>query len=544
MNERLNFSKTAVIFMPLALLFGGLTMSIINEIISNGLLFTVPYLVYFLLGIGVLRIETLARNPIESAEASVFLRTFLSFDSITSLFIISFFTFFEVFFLIEFVKFSFDYLFKIRNPEFQFSSLTSHFIIYLSFLVWGLLLYMKLFVEHSRLGWLKVIRFVILILVLGLISLVVYKPDYFLEYINTILTDINSVNRFFLRPQTIWDLKIWQNSAGKSFILIVIGYFLFKWWKSQIITGNSSFKFGIISLIVLFSMLGSILVYFSPRLLSLASDLSYIPDSKLMVGIGISSASLIVFIIVLNTLTSIFFNQINKTKFPLIFNESKYITKKNVLFILILLVGLASGILFTFVGFKDYFYWIGMIFLLLIVLNFTNHFIASFSFNRTSKRFDERNTENKLKGMDKFLLRFVLPFFLIPILFVSLPDYFSNFLGNKQLTKKIEYLQDLGRITSNHHSLEPYIVRDYNKIILDIDSNQVELDKIDSLKPIQKDSIQLYLENRNYKMNENFRIEKLQFHHDVVFVKNFSKWALLIFIITILLFYYFKLRGR
>jgi hypothetical protein len=108
--------------------------------------------------------------------------------------------------------------------------------------------------------------------------------------------------------------------------------------------------------------------------------------------------------------------------------------------------------------------------------------------------------------------------------------------------KKIEYLQDLGKITSNHHSLEPYILRDYNKVVMEIDSNKVVLDKIDSLKPIQKDSIQLYLENRNYKMNEDFRISKLQFYHNIVFVKNFSKWALIISILSIFLFYRFKLR--
>jgi hypothetical protein len=403
-----------------------------------------------------------------------------------------------------------------------------------------LLLYAKLFIDRSRLVWLKGLNILVLIFLLGLTSLLFYKPEYFLEYLNTILIDINIDNQFFLRPTTIWDLKIWQNSAGKSFILIGLGYYLFKCWLSQKNTTNSSIKFGLISLMLLFCVLGSSLVYFYPILLLYATELVYLPGSKLLIVVGAISVSLILILIGLNALTSALFEQNKKIDFSLTFEESKYFTKRNVLITLIFLVGLTSGILFIFVGFKDYFYWIGMIFLLLLVLNFTFQFIASFSFNKISKKFDDRNKENKLSGIDKFLVRLIIPLFLLPLLLVSLPDYFSNFLGNKQLSKKIESLQDLGRITSNHHSLEPYIVRDYNKIILEVDSNKVALDKIDSLKSTQKDSIQLYLENRNYKMNESYRIKKLEYHHDVVFVKNISKWSLIIVSLVIFFLYRYK----
>jgi hypothetical protein len=491
-----------------------------------------------MVGFGIFRIEMQSKKLLENTKSSLFIKSFLSFDSLSSLFILTFFTFCEVFFLVGIVKFSFEYLFKIRNPEYLFTSINSHYFIYSSVLIWILLLYVKLFFDRTRLGWLKGLRFFVFIVALGLISLIFYKPVYFIEYINAIVDEMNTTSRFFLRPQTIWDLKVWQNSAGKSFIIIVFAYYLFKIWKSQINTSS----LGLISLTILFSALGSTIVYFLPRFAARLSDLANLNNSSLMYALCVISIILIITLLLVNRLTSILFEQNTKHKYHLHFEESKYLTKQNVLFILILFVGLASGILFIVVGFKDYSYWLGMIFLFLLVLNFAIHFITSFSFNKVSKRFDDRNTESKLTSTDKLVLRFVLPSILIPLFLLSLPDYLSNFLGNKLLTKKIEYLQDLGRITSNHHSLEPYIVRDYNKIILDIDSNKVQLDKIDTLNSMQKDSIQFYLENRNYKMNESFRIKKLQFHHDVVFIKNICKWSLILLALSIFLLYRFKIR--
>jgi hypothetical protein len=540
MNERLNFRKTALVFMSLAFLFGAIGERVIDEIYNNGLYFSLPYFIFIILGIGILRIETVSKKILVQPQLEVFHKTLLSFDSIIALFILAFFSFLEIFLVINIIRFSSDYLIKILNPEFKLTLSFSHFLVSLSALSWMLLLYAKLFIDRSRLVWLKGLNILVLIFLLGLTSLLFYKPEYFLEYLNTILIDINIDNQFFLRPTTIWDLKIWQNSAGKSFILIGLGYYLFKCWLSQKNTTNSSIKFGLISLMLLFCVLGSSLVYFYPILLLYATELVYLPGSKLLIVVGAISVSLILILIGLNALTSALFEQNKKIDFSLTFEESKYFTKRNVLITLIFLVGLTSGILFIFVGFKDYFYWIGMIFLLLLVLNFTFQFIASFSFNKISKKFDDRNKENKLSGIDKFLVRLIIPLFLLPLLLVSLPDYFSNFLGNKQLSKKIESLQDLGRITSNHHSLEPYIVRDYNKIILEVDSNKVALDKIDSLKSTQKDSIQLYLENRNYKMNESYRIKKLEYHHDVVFVKNISKWSLIIVSLVIFFLYRYK----
>ncbi|MFM7667394.1 MAG: hypothetical protein ACKO7D_04315 [Bacteroidota bacterium] len=544
MNERLNFSKSAVIFMSLALILGALASNVIQEIQTNGLLFSIPYLTYLFLGISIIRIEFLSANSSEITKPSIFIQTFLSFDSLSSLIFLAFFTFCEVFFFVGIIKFSFDYLFKILNPDHQFTPLNAQFLGYFGVLIWIILVYLKLVFERSRLTWLNGLRYLVFVFAFVLISMVFYNPDHFLAFINTLMSDITVENQFSLRPQTIWELKIWQNSAGKSFMLILLVYYLVKVWKSQIRTLDSSMKLGLVTLTVVFSVIGCGIVYFTPRLVSRASDLTLLQSSKLMVVLGIISTIFFTTILLICSLSSIFLEQIKRTKYTLSFKESKYLTKKNVVFILIILIGLASGVLFIVVGFKDYFYWFGMNFLLLLILNFTIHFISSFSFNKLSKRFDDRNTENKLPTSDKFILRFILPLMLIPLLLISLPDYFTNFIGNKELTKKIEYLQDLGRITSNHHSLEPYIIRDYNKIILDIDSNKVELDKIDSLRPLQRDSIQFYLENRNYKMNESFRIEKLQFHHDAVFVKNFSKWSLLIFILSILLIYRFKLKGE
>jgi hypothetical protein len=545
MNKRLNFRKSAVISMSLALLFGGLTIHIIQEIGANGLFFSLPYLIFIFLGISILRIETQTKKSSEDQKSSQFLRSFSSFDSISSIFILAFFSFCEVYLALGILRFSMLYLFKVLKPENPFTYESSHLLVYLSVIYWLFILYVKLFSASSKFNWLKGIRFLVGLSTLGLISLIIYQPQFFIEFIQNIFSDINNENRYILRPTTIWDIKVWQISAGKVFILVMIGYFMYKQWKNQIDRNHlGSLKLGLISLAVLFILIGSSIVYFSPQILSRSSELGYLQNKTLMMMIGIASVILIIFLILLNALTTILYEQNKVLNYSLTFVETKYLTQQNVLFILISLVGLASGILFVFVEFKDYFFWIGMVFLLLLTMSFVLHFIDNFSFNKASKGFSDRFANNQLSSTNKILLRFILPVFLIPILLISIPDYFSDFLGNKQLNKKIESLQDLGKITSNHHSLEPYIVRDYYNIILDIDSNKVVLDKLDSLKPTQKDSIQLYLENRNYKMNESFRIEKLQYHHDVVFVKNFSKWALLIFILLIFLFYRFKLRGK
>ena len=492
MNKRLNFRKSAVISMSLALLFGGLTIHIIHEICTNGLFFSLPYLIFIFLGISILRIESQTQKSPEDQKSSQFLRSFSSFDSISSIFI----------------------------------------------------LYLKLFSASSKFNWLKGIRFLVSVATLGLISLIIYQPEFFIEFIQNIFSDINNENRYILRPTTIWDIKVWQISAGKVFILVMIGYFMYNQWRNQIDRKHTgSLKLGLISLTVLFILLGSCIVYFSPQILSLSSGLGYLQNKTTIILVGIVSVILIIFLVLLNSLTTIFYEQFKGVNYSLTFVETKYLTQQNVLFILISLVGLASGILFIFVEFKDYFYWIGMVFLLLITISFVIHFIDNFSFNKASKRFNDRFANNQLSSTNKILLRFIIPIFLLPILLISVPDIFSNFLGNKQLNRKIEDLQDLGKITSNHHSLEPYIIRDYTKVISDIDSNKVILDKIDSLKPVQKDSIQLYLQNRNYKMNEDFRINKLQFYHHIVFVKNFSKWSLLLFVFLILILYRCKLRN-
>ncbi len=542
MNERLNSIKSVVIFMSLALLLSGLSLSIFNEILSNGLFFSLPYLVFIVLGIAILKIETQTKKSLEPQKS--FLRLFVSFDSIISLFILAFFSFCEVFLSLEIITFSFDYFLKILNSERQLISMNSHFLIYLGVIYWVFILYVKILVDSSRFRWLKVIRLFVVFFIIALISLIFYEPVIFLEYINRILTEIINESHFYLRPISIWNLRIWQNSAGKVFILIALGYFFYKQWKNQIKRDNTSHKVAIISLSALFSLLGGAIVYFSPQLQAHVSELGYLRSNKLMTALGIAAICLIVFLIFLNILTTSLFEQNRKIDYSLAFSETKYLTQQNILLLLVSLVGLASGFLFIFVEFKDYFYWLGMIFLILLIMSFSIHFMDNYSFNKESKRFNNRFSENQLSSTDKALLQFIIPALLIPLLLISIPDFFSNFLGNKQLNNKIEYLQDLGRITSNHHSLEPYILRDYNKIILDIDSNKVVLDNLDSLKPAQKDSIQLYLENRNYKMNETLRIQNLQYHHDIVFVKNFGKWSLLIFIVSILAFYRFKLRRK
>ena len=544
MNERQNFSKSAVIFTSLALLFGCFTMNVFNEIRLNGILFSVPYIVFLFLGITLLRIESKSQKSLENEKRIPFIRLFISFDSIKSLFILAFFSFCEVFLVIELINFFLEYISKILNPEDQLNLKNSQVLVYFGVLYWMFTLYVKLFKDHALLRWLKGFYYFVVLITLGLISLIFYKPAFFIELISSLFTGIVNETIYFLHPTNIWNLKIWQSSAGKVFILLILGQFIHQWWKNHISKDYSFTKFGLTSLCIAFFLMGNAIVYFIPQFISYASTFDYVQKDKQLLLIGVFSILILFLLLLIHQVTNVLFEQNRGLGYALNFQESKYLTKQNVLFLLTSLIGLASGVLFIFVDFKEYFYWIGMLFLLLLTITFVIHFVANFSFNKANKRFNERVLENQLSLKDKILLQIIIPIFLIPLLLVSLPDYFANFIGNKQLTKKIESLQDLGRITSNHHSLEPYIMRDYNKIIIDIDSNKVKLDKIDSLSSIQKDSIQFYLENRNYKVNESFRIQKLQFHHDLVFVKNFSKWALLIFILSIFLFYRFKLRNK
>lgn len=542
MDQRLKFSKSFAIFTLLAFLLGGFTMSIFNEIRLNGILFIIPYIVFFILGIAILKIESNKQMLMENEKGFPFIREFISFDSIISLFILAFFSFFEVFLVIELINFSLDYISKILNPEFQLNLNNSQVLVYFGVLYWMFTLYVKLFKDHALLRWLKGFYYFVVLITLGLISFIFYKPTFFIEFISSLFTGIVNESIYFLHPTTIWNLKIWQNAAGKVFILLILGQFIHQWWKNHISKNNLPTKFGLSSLCITFFLLGITILYFIPQFISFASSIDAMQKDKQLLLIGVFAILILLFLLLIPYVTTVIFEQNIVSVYPLTFQESKYLTKYNVLFMLTSLIGLASGVLFIFVDFKEYFYWIGMLFILLLAISYVIHFKTNFSFNKVNGRFNKRLVDNQLSTVDKVLLQIIIPIFLIPVLLISIPDYFTNFIGNKQLTNKIESLQDLGRITSNHHSLEPFILRDYNKIIIDIDSNKVKLDKIDSLNSIQKDSIKYYLENRNYKLNEVFRINQLQFHHDVVFVKNFSKWALLLFILSFFLFYRYKLK--
>lgn len=542
MDQRQNFSKTFAILTSLAFLFGGFTMSIFNEIRLNGILFIIPYIVFFILGIAILKIESNKQKLMENEKGLPFIREFISFDSIISLFILAFFSFFEVFLVIELINFSLEYISKILNPEDQLNLKNSQVLVYFGVLYWIFTLYVKLFKDHALLRWLKGFYYFVVLITLGLISLIFYNPSFFIEFFSSLFTGILNETIYFLHPNTIWNLKIWQSAAGKVFILLILGQFLQKWWRNHISKDNLNLKIGLTSLCIAFFSLGKIINYYIPEIISYASSIDAMQKDKQLLLIGIFAILILLFLLLIPYVSTVLFEQNRRKNYSLTFQESKYLTKYNLLLILTSLIGLSSGVLFIFVDFKEYYYWIGMLFILLLTISYVIHIKNNFSFNKIKRRFNDRIVDNQLSPVDKLLLQIIIPIFLIPVLLISIPDYFSNFIGNKQLTHKIESLQDLGRITSNHHSLEPFILRDYNKIIIDIDSNKVKLDKIDSLNSIQKDSIKYYLENRNYKLNEVFRINQLQFHHDVLFVKNFSKWALLLFILLFFLFYRFKLK--
>jgi hypothetical protein len=550
MNERLNFRKSAVILMSLALLLGGFIYNIVLEIVDNGILFILPYLLFSLLGLSIVRIENSSliaheKNSLAAYMPQPFIKSFLSFNSISSLFLLAFFSFFEVFLSIEIVKFTILHLIKIINPDSLFTFNNPNLFVIVGCLCWILLVYSKLNADHVKSKWLNSFRILIFLIVLVFISLIFFQSNFLLDFIKTYLNDLKMEDRYYLKPVSIWNLKVWLHSAGKIFIVFIFIHFGYKIWVKHTSSFNSTIKLGLTSISLIFTAIGAVLVYLLPQIATRFQELEYLATDQIWIVLGAISLVVIILLFLLQSLTNIVFDiQRGSPIYDLLsFEESRILSKRNVLFVLITLLGLTSGILFIYVDFSAYFHWIGMLFLLLITLLFIIHFLNNFSFNKANKSFNNRDDSHELSSTEQLLLKFVIPILLVPILLISVPDIFSNFLGNKQLNRKIEDLQDLGKITSNHHSLEPYIIRDYTKVVSDIDSNKVILDKIDSLKPVQKDSIQLYLQNRNYKMNEDFRINKLQFYHHIVFVKNFSKWSLLLFVFLILILYRFKLRN-
>lgn len=551
MNERLNFSKSALIFMSSALFIGGFISSISIEIINNGFLFVIPYLVFLIIGFCVLRIEHffldgLTKKSIVSKKSLQFVKTFLSFNSISSIVLLAFFSFIEIYLSFQIANYLFQNLNKLLNPDYLPSVKFSNLVVLLAVLGWLALVYLKLFTNPTRLRWVKAFHFLIVIMTLGLIPLLFFQIDIVVESVKTYIETLKIEDNYLLRPNSIWELNLWHNAAGKSFILLVLGYFYYKSWKINNGMYSSSNKVGFVTISIFFAALGFVFVYYLPKFLSKIYEFDFLQTEKLPIFLGVASLGILLLLVILNSLNNTLFSITKKLgSFDYLdFQESRYLTKQNIKFVLISSLGLASGILFVFVDFVNYFHWLGMVFIMLLTFVFVIQFFDYFSYNKINKSFDKKEANYQLSSTNRLILKIVIPTFLIPILFISLPDFYSNFLGNKRLVKKIEYLQDLGKITSNHHSLEPYILRDYNKVVMEIDYNKVVLDKIDSLKPIQKDSIQLYLENRNYKMNEDFRISKLQFYHNIVFVKNFSKWFTLIFILIFIVVYGFKLKNQ
>lgn len=551
MNERLNFSKSVLIFMSLALFLGGVISSISIEIITNGFLFVIPYLVFLIIGLCLLRIELifldgLNKKSINAKKSLQFVKTFLSFNSISSIVLLAFFSFIEIFLSFQIANYLFQNLNKLLNPDYLPSVKFSNLVIILSVLGWFALVYMKLFTNPTRLKLVKAFYLLVIIMTLSLIPLLFFQIDTVVESIKTYIEPLKIEDNYLLRPNSIWELNLWHNAAGKSFVLLVLGYFYYKSWKINNGMYSSSNKVGFVTISIFFAALGFVFVYYIPKFLSKIYEFDFLQTEKLPIFLGVASLGILLLLVILNSFNNTLFSITKKLgSFDYLdFQESRYLTKQNIKFVLISSLGLASGILFVFVDFVNYFHWLGMLFIMLLTSVFIIQFFDYYSFNKSNKSFDKKEANYELSSTNQLILKIVIPIFLIPILFISLPDFYSNFLGNKRLVKKIEYLQDLGKITSNHHSLEPYILRDYNKVVMEIDSNKVVLDKIDSLKPIQKDSIQLYLENRNYKMNEDFRISKLQFFHNIVFVKNFSKWFTLIFILILIVVYRFKLKNQ
>jgi len=172
--------------------------------------------------------------------------------------------------------------------------------------------------------------------------------------------------------------------------------------------------------------------------------------------------------------------------------------------------------------------WIGAVFLFFLLGRYIVLLKTFFSVNLKTKLFKQKEN-SQLTQAKVFVLKFVFPALFFPVFFSLIPSIYGDFLLNKSLNERIEYLQDAGRISSNHHEREPLIFRDHYSVINAIDSSELKLNEIDSLNYFQKDSIRFYLENRILKKDEMFRFRELKQKHDIVRIKNVSRISLLLF---------------
>jgi hypothetical protein len=221
--------------------------------------------------------------------------------------------------------------------------------------------------------------------------------------------------------------------------------------------------------------------------------------------------------------------------------KNKFLSDSTAITFWIVSIGSSFGVLFLTVQFDGYFIWVGFLFLLFIVaLYFKNLYrvYESIQLRKLVRIAQESSHRNWIN----VLLLFVFPILIFPLFFVSLPSIFSNFIMNAPLNKKIEYLQNLGAMSSKHYEIEPIILQKYGDVIQKIDSSKVRLNSIDSLNHFQKDSIKFYVENRNLMKNESFRFQQLIHYHEIVFVRNASRIFLFLFIVSIVVLIFYKRR--
>jgi hypothetical protein len=539
-------------------IMGALIYDIYLDISNNGLFFSLPILLFSSLAIILFLFENdnfFNENSndnfskLVNSRSSMF-RKILTFNNVSIFWVLSLVGFFEAILIVTIFGYALNILSKFSNHETTFLFFGSSWFIGGVIFLWMTLLYFRVFsIKNQKIKWIK-----ILILIIFFLSLVVfgigsvYYPKYVFELFLSSYEDNILKSSFYLKPHSIWDSSVWLKSAGKTFLV----FLLFNLLKTQLrIDSNfsenqestsklQSASFILFIVQITFALAGcyaSHLIYINWDTLS-----SYNEAYQRLDYILISLILFVSFVI----LTFNFSNRMFKAyaensarTMSEIKGLPKLISSDLRLFILLILIGGFFGSLFYFVEYNSFFLWIGSVFLLALIARYALLIKLYYTIDWKSKLI-KRKENTELSSTKSILLKWVFPIVFIPSLIGLMPSIFNDFIFNKSLNERIEYLQDAGRISSYHHEREPLMFRDHYSIITAIDSNQLHLNEIDSLNYLQKDSIRFYLENRLLKKNETFRFNELQLNHAIVTVKNVSRISLLIFISFIIYSYLYQ----
>jgi hypothetical protein len=544
MEQALSKRNNYFVLFSLALIIGVLLFNVYSDIHENGVIFILPVFVVCLISSILLIFEKNysiselgvkgESNAINSRDG--FLLRFLSFHTIGSFWILSFFSFLEAIFSATIFGFALNIFFKFIEPESSIFFLGTKWFISVTIILWLLSLFFRVISgSNEKFKWLKFLLSLFLVCSFVVFSAgVIYNPKYIFELVVSIDQDSQIKNIFYLKPNTIWDASVWLRSAGKTMLIFsILSLFpLYLKTESNGLQGNKSkyfnWDYNLVTLSCTF-----LCVIFGLYIMSvIQGNWDYFSSYHEV----FERLDFILIFVILVLFLGLFIFHLNNQFYHVYLHEgirmissvnylSRFFTTERLFFILIIVFGSFLGLFFYFVQFESYPFWIGCVLLVLslgrYIILLKMHF--NFQWKNKSIQLKENHT---LSFFQLILIKYVFPSLFLPVFIGLIPVLYSDFLLDKSLDMRIEYLQNAGRISSYHHQREPIVFRDHYSVLIAIDSNKIKLNEIDSLSFIQKDSIRFYLENRKLKKDEPFRFRELQLSHDIDSIKNVSRIAL------------------